>query len=416
MTDRAQIISRGYLRWGPLANRNFRLLWMGENVSLLGDQFYFIALPWLIFQMTGSALAFGAILMVGGIPRAFFTLVGGVAADRFSPRSIMIVSNLLRLLLIGLLTLLVSAHAAHLWMLYVITFCFGVVDAFFHPAYRAMIPSLVDHDDLKASNSLMLSTSQLALIAGPGLAGMLVHSVGVVVSFACDGATFLFTAVMLLLIRPAARQQNATSLETPPTGLLTGIGEVLSLVRREKRLRTLVGVIAAINLLFVGPLVVGSAVLSQVRFDANSAAFGAMLSTFSVGALIGTVAAGVIHPRRPGLVSLLMVAGQGILMIVIGSSSLLFVICALWLVIGCGAGFGNVNATTLMQRYAPPQMMGRVMSLIVFAEVGLTPFSNALAGIVGGLNITALFVGAGGLLTVVSLVAALNPEMHAVET
>ena len=67
----------------PLANRDFRLLWMGENVSLLGDQFYFVALPWLVFQITGSSLAFGAILMVGGIPRAVFMLIGGVVTDRF---------------------------------------------------------------------------------------------------------------------------------------------------------------------------------------------------------------------------------------------------------------------------------------------------------------------------------------------
>jgi MFS family permease len=77
----------------PLANRNFRLLWMGESVSLLGDQFYFIALPWLVFEMSGSALAFGTILMVAGIPRALFMLVGGVMTDRFSPRAVMIIST-----------------------------------------------------------------------------------------------------------------------------------------------------------------------------------------------------------------------------------------------------------------------------------------------------------------------------------
>src|SRR5574342_999196 len=95
----------------PLENRNFRLLWLGESVSLLGDQFYFIALPWLVFQMSGSALAFGTILMVAGIPRAVFMLVGGVMTDRFSPRAVMIASNLLRLAITVLLTLLVAGEA-----------------------------------------------------------------------------------------------------------------------------------------------------------------------------------------------------------------------------------------------------------------------------------------------------------------
>ena len=123
-------------RISPLANRNFRLLWMGENVSLFGDQFYFVALPWLVFQMTNSALAFGTILMVAGIPRAVFMLIGGVITDRFSPRSVMIASNLFRLIITILLTLIVVSQVVKLWMLYVIAFCFGSVDAFFHPAYR----------------------------------------------------------------------------------------------------------------------------------------------------------------------------------------------------------------------------------------------------------------------------------------
>src|SRR5690349_3917589 len=82
--------TRQPVRVRPLANLSFRLLWMGEGVSLLGDQFYIVALPWLVFQMTGSLLAFGTILMVEGIPRAVFMLVGGVLTDRFSPRSMMI--------------------------------------------------------------------------------------------------------------------------------------------------------------------------------------------------------------------------------------------------------------------------------------------------------------------------------------
>ncbi|RPI97254.1 MAG: MFS transporter, partial [Chloroflexi bacterium] len=283
--------------WGPLANRNFRLLWLGENVSLLGDQFYFVALPWLVFQMTGSSLAFGTILMVGGIPRAIFTLVGGAVADRFAPRTVMTVANLLRLGVITLLTLIVAADVTRLWMLYLITLCFGTVDAFFHPAYRAMIPTLMHKDELKASNSLMLSTSQLALIAGPGLAGVLVNVVGVVVSFVFDALTFLFTAVMLVMLRTTP---SAPAVETAPAhaGLWSDIGEMIRLVRREKRLQTLVGVLAAINLLFAGPLIVGSATLSRLRFDEGPAAFGMMLSSFAVGMLIGTVAAGVVHPRR----------------------------------------------------------------------------------------------------------------------
>src|SRR5215813_2391585 len=102
----------------PLANRNFRLLWMGEGISLLGDQFYLVALPWLVFELTGSTLALGTLLMVEGIPRALFMLVGGVMTDRLSSRTVMLASNIGRLLLTLILTLLILAQLVQVWMLY----------------------------------------------------------------------------------------------------------------------------------------------------------------------------------------------------------------------------------------------------------------------------------------------------------
>src|SRR5919108_1993328 len=91
----------------PLSVRNFRLLWIGEGISLLGDQFYMIALPWLVLQLTGSALALGTVMALAAIPRAVFMLVGGAFVDRFSPRAVMIASNLIRFVLVALLSILV---------------------------------------------------------------------------------------------------------------------------------------------------------------------------------------------------------------------------------------------------------------------------------------------------------------------
>jgi MFS family permease len=401
----------------PLANRNFRLLWMGENVSLLGDQFYFVALPWLVFQITGSSLAFGALLMVEGIPRAVLMLIGGVVTDRFSPRAVMITSNLLRLVITVLLTLVVAGQAIQLWMLFLIAFSFGSVDAFFHPAYRAMIPAIVDDDNLRASNSLMLSAAQLVQIGGPGVAGVLVYSVGVVLSFALDAFTFLFTSITLLLMRPVATPQKKASPQPTPerSGVLSEIGEMLGFVRHNAQLRTIILVVAAINLLFNGPLIVGTATLGKVRFVEGSAAFGAMLSAFAIGMLIGTLAAGVIRPRRPGLICLLLVAAEGVCLVGIAHAAALVTACILLVLIGVGAGFGNVNVVTLTQKNVSKEMMGRVMSLIVLAEVGLTPVSNALAGALADWSVTLMFLLAGGLLTLTALLATLVPEVRAVE-
>src|SRR3954447_8489850 len=98
----------------PLSVRNFRLLWIGEGISLLGDQFYMIALPWLVLQLTGSALALGTVMALAGIPRALFMLIGGAFVDRFSPRSVMMMSNLARMVLVALLSVLVLTNAIRL--------------------------------------------------------------------------------------------------------------------------------------------------------------------------------------------------------------------------------------------------------------------------------------------------------------
>lgn len=399
----------------PLKNRNFRLLWIGENVSLLGDQFYFIALPWLVFQMTASALAFGTILMVAGIPRAVFMLVGGVMTDRFSPRAVMIVSNLLRLIITILLTLVVAAQAIELWMLYVIAFCFGLVDAFFHPAYRAIIPLIVDEESLQASNSLMEGAAQLVQIVGPGAAGLLLRGVGVALSFAFDALTFLFTAILLWLMHPPAirRKPDDPASARPRAGVLADITEMFAYVRHDRFLMTLVLVVAAINLLFVGPLIVGSAALCQVRFaEEGSLAYGAMLSSFAIGALAGTLTAGVVHLKQAGVISLLLVAAEGVFMVGIGYASTLALTCGLWLLIGFGAGFGSLNLITMTQKQVIKPMMGRFMSLIALTEVGLTPISNALAGLLADLNVTALFVVAGLLLTATALLAVTNGNLR----
>lgn len=425
MANQTQVIARSpadaaprRMAWIlPLANRNFRLLWLGENISLLGDQFYFIALPWLVFQMTDSALAFGTILMVAGIPRAVLMLVGGVMTDRISPRRVMIVSNLFRLIITILLTLIVAAQAAELWMLYVIAFCFGSVDAFFHPAYRSIIPFIVDEDNLQASNSLMQAAAQLMQIVGPGVAGIVVRSVGAALSFAFDALTFLFTSILLWMMRPAAIPGSPTkpTVTSKQAGILADISEMLIYIRHDKLLTTLILVVAAVNLFFVGPLIVGSAALSQIRFVQGSVAYGAMLSAFAIGALAGTLTAGAVHLKEAGVVSLLLVAAEGVLMIGIGYTSSLAITCILWLLTGFGAGFGSLNMITMTQKRVARPMMGRFMSLIALTEVGFTPISNALAGLLADWNVTALFVLAGALLTVTALLAAMNGNLRSSE-
>lgn len=406
------------VRARPLAIRNFRLLLMGEGVSLLGDQFYIVALPWLVFQLTGSMLALGTILMLEGIPRAVLMLVGGVMTDRFSPRAIMITSNLARLAITVVLTLIVLFHTTQLWMLYVIAFSFGLVDAFFHPAFMAMVPMIVDEDNLQASNSLMQGAFQITQIAGPGIAGIMVQAVGVVFSFAFDALTFLFTSITLLLMIPPAvpKSQAEGVAEHKSGGMLGEIGDMFRSVRRDSALTALILVSTALNFLFTGPLVVGSAALSKLRFAEGSAAYGALLSAFGIGSLVGMLAGMVIQPKRIVLIGLSLIAGAGVCMSLLGFAPVLIVACVLMALMGFSVGFTNVILITWIQKRIAKDMMGRVMSLLGLASVGLMPLSNAVAGALADVNLTVLFVAAGLLMILTSALAASSRDLRGIES
>ena len=146
----------------PLLGRDFRLMFTGESISLLGDQFHFVALAWLTLQLTGSGVALGTVLMAAAIPRAVFMLVGGAMSDRISPRSLMLISNALRTVVVAVVAALVLTGHAQLWQLYVLALIFGVVDAFFYPALNTIVPMLVSDQELPPANGLVQVMQQVS--------------------------------------------------------------------------------------------------------------------------------------------------------------------------------------------------------------------------------------------------------------
>lgn len=145
----------------PLRFRDFRLLFTGETISVVGDHFHFVALAWLTLQLTGSGLALGSVLMVAAIPRAVFMIVGGALSDRWSPRSLMLYSNAVRAVLVGIIAALVLSGQVQLWHLYVMGAAFGVVDALFYPALQSIVPMLVDEATLPRPTRCSRAASSL---------------------------------------------------------------------------------------------------------------------------------------------------------------------------------------------------------------------------------------------------------------
>jgi len=418
----------------PLAvfgSQGFRLLWIGELISLIGDQFYLIALPWLVLKLTGDPLAMSVVLALAGIPRAIFMLIGGAITDRFTPRLIMLASNLLRLVLVALLAGLVLTAKIEIWMLYGFALFFGLIDAFFFPAHNAIVPDLVENEQLPAANAILQGTAQLSLFAGPVLAGSLITILdqsgateaawsarGIGVAFALDALTFLVSAVTLWWIR-SRKSEGKTKNEGNNGSLFSAIREGLVIVWNDISLRTFFILIAISNFLVNGPLIVGIPVLADTRLPEGAAAFGILMSAYGGGSLLGIILSGAL-PRPParkmGVVLGVVWSGIGLAVAALGLVSTTFAGSVVTLFAGAANGYVATLFITWLQGRTQPHMLGRVMSLLMFSSVGLLPVSNLLTGSLINLNPVGLFLGSGSLMTLIVLLMLFNPAMHAMES
>jgi hypothetical protein len=408
-------------------NRNFRLLWAGEGVSLIGDQLYLIALPWLVLQLTGNAFAMGTVLALAAVPRALFMLVGGALTDRLSPRALMLGSNLARMGLVATLAALTMSGSIELWMLYAFALFFGLADAFFFPAQSAIVPRLIGAERLQTGNSIIQGTAQLSLFLGPALAGLLIALLdgggaaggvpdmwGIGVAFAMDAASFVASVAALSLMRMDRTRAAATPVDGPRMGVMASIGEGLRSVWGDRLLRYYFVLIAAANFLITGPFSVGVPVLADTRYSGGAAAFGIVLSAFGAGSLGGVVLAGATRrpsARRFPAAMLGLTAFSGVSLILLGVMPALVPAAAVAACMGAAQGYVVIQFVTWLQLRTPEHMLGRTMSMLMFAVMGLTPVSNTVAGALIQLSPTGVLTGAGALMVLVVAVGALSPSV-----
>ena len=387
-----------------LRDRDYRLLFVGQTVSHIGDQFHLVALPWLVLMLTHDPLQLGLVLAAAGIPRAAVMLLGGAWADRFSPRTIMLVSDAMRTVVtIALVGAILSGHI-QMWMVYALVVAFGILSGFFMPAAEAAVPRLLPDSDLESGNSLIMSAAQVATFIGPVIAGTMIawlggaanggaaSLLGIAIAFGVDAASFLVSATTLLFVRPLP---GLGSRDTHP---LTDVVEGLRFVAAHPLLRVLVLVIACGNFFTIGPFLVGVPVLATTRFAEGAAAFGIIVSAYGLGNLVGMVGAGAL-PRLPDRA--LMTFGSGMFAMFAIAYGALGVVTSAWiaaammLITGLGNGYVAVLVITALQRLTPKPMLGRVMSLVVLAMVGLGPISQMLAGAFIKVSVVGMFGVAG---------------------
>jgi MFS family permease len=394
----------------PIFNRDFRYLWIGNTLSGCGDQFFLVALPWLILQLTGSGAVLGGIMMVQAIPRAALMLIGGAVTDRVSPRKIMILTAAARTLLVAVLTVLVWTHQVQIWQLYLLSFLFGVADAFAAPAAQTFLPSLVGPGQLPAANALSQGTQQLTGMLIPAPAGIIVAGLGIAAAFSVDTVSFLFIIAALLMLRDPPRIESAVA----RSSIIHSIVEGLRYVKRDVALRSLLLVAAVLNFCITGPMSVGIAFLAKREFGSPTA-FGLLVSAVAAGSLAGLALAAVRQQRRRGRLLLAVSAAVGVCTASISVFDQLWTLLPVLFVMGASAGFLNVQLIAWFQQRVERAMLGRVMSVLMFAALGLMPLSLAAAGVAVQWSLRGMFAGSGALVLMVTFIAGLNRPVREID-
>lgn len=409
-------------------DRNFTWMMSGGLLSMLGDQFTFVALPWLVLKMSNDPLVLGTAMAMIGVPRAAFLLIGGALVDRYSPKQVMMVTKYANTVQLGALALLVWTGALTLPLLYALSLGIGLATAFSVPAGSSMLPRVVAPDQLAAANGLMLGLRQATFFLGPLLAGLLfalssgkaaapgqiADAAALTVAFGFDALTFIVSAWTLSKVvqRPLEGPAKAGQ------AVLAAVAEGLKTFWRDVPLRSCLLYWSAVALLITGPIQIALPLLADSIPALGAAALGNMLAAHGGGTLLGMALAGK-HPtwrlRNLGLTILAVDALVALLFMPMGGITATWQGVALLLVIGGLGGFMQVAVFTWIQRRVAPAMMGRAMSLFMFIFLGLAPLSSAVTGwLMRGLSLPHLFVGSGACLLAIVALALAGPRMRQV--
>jgi MFS family permease len=386
----------GALRSGPLGVRSFRLLAGGQFTSTIGDYCYMVALPWLVLSNRGGAILLGTVLACYGVPRMVLIPVGGVLADKIGSRTVMLIADAVRCVLVAALAVLAARHTASLATLGPTAAFIGAGEGLFIPASVAIMPSLLDGERLTAGNAISTAAMQAGSLLGPALGGALVAATRASTwAFAVDAASFAVSALTLALIprkaaagtvsgaaAQAARGAGAGASADGGTGGSAGGGGqgALAFLKSSRVLQVILVVVIAANFAGGGMSDVALPSLAHARFGA--AGYGALLACFAAGGVIGTLAAARTgRLRTPVVFGSVVFLAEAVAIALTpylggeaGAAAMLFVT-------GAANGLGNVTVLTVLQKWTPPALLGRVMSAVMFCAFGSFPLSVAISGV-----------------------------------
>jgi len=417
-------------------NRNFRLLWLSSLVSMLGDFFMFVGMPFLIMNLTEDRAAIGGVLAVAGVPRALLLLFGGALSDRFSPLLMMKASRVAFLLLLFFMTKLILDESISLFSLYIFSGLMGVIGAFGMPAGMAILPLLVKREDLAPANAITGSTSQLISALAPAFVGFAVLFLsteplqtllqgtwpsieelprradmqGIGLAYAINLILIIVSMVPLWMIKP----ESEVTTPNQKDSLFNSIQDGFTYVGQDTSLRAFIIYMTITTFVSMGPQMVGMPVLADENLS-GMRSYGLLMSAQGLGAVFGSLLAAVATPSArllgPIVMSLAIVRGMGTLLIAAISSHLQGIV--LMTVMGILTGYSSIIFITWVQKRVSLEYIGRVMSLVMLAVMGLQPLSQGFSGwFIDVAGVTTLFLSMGLFMIITPLFALLSPDIR----
>ena len=407
-------------------NRDFKLLFFGSTVSALGDQFTLVALPWLVLKLTGNPAALGLVLAAMALPRAVFMLIGGAVVDRMSPRRVLLVSRAVNAAFIALLAILVVTGSIQMWLVYVVALGVGISTAFVYPAGTAIMPQLVERDQLRSANALFMGMRQLCMFVGPALAGLVIaggsklaptalqDATGMGWAFSIDAVSFIFSLVSLWMVR------IHTDYHPPKTegGVLGDVVKGLKDVWDDVPLRAFILYVSAVAVFVGGPIQVGLPVLANTRLDLGAASLGILMTANGGGIVIGSILSGVgarLSRGRLGIMVLSIDFTVGLAIALLTQVHSTLGGALLLALTGILGGIAQISVFTWIQQRVPQAMLGRTMSVVMLTFLGVAPLSAAAAGaLLSVISLTELFAVCGFTLSAIALFCLTRPSLRSI--
>jgi MFS family permease len=366
--------------------RNYYLLLSGYFISTAGDWLYQIALPLLVYQITGSPLSMAVTYGLTYLPVVLFLPFGGVIADRIDRRRLLVWGDLAAAALVGLLALAAWQSVHTIWLVYPTVFVLASITSFYHPAFQSFVPSLVDDPQLARANSWLSGAENVVVFLGPLVAGLAIAALGTTSALFLDAVSFGASGLLILRISAASRAAHAEVQAADAGPLwLDDIREAAAFVWRDPLMRygslLFLGVNFAIGLFTANYVYFLSEVLGLAPFQ-----IGLAFAIPGLGAILGALSAPLVERRlEPGRLLLLGTVVSGLAMLPMLVAHEVFAVAVPWAIV---SGLGSLTAVTwftVRQRVVPPRLLGRAVALTRLVAFAALP----LAAVVGGLLLDA---------------------------